>query len=420
MFLGFPTLLHLRGLRDEHLQFRIECIQTLLAGHIGFFGKGNFLNLKLHDASLHDIDLGRHRINFDSQFAGCFVHQVDGLVGQKSIGEVAVGKHRGAHQCVVLNSHTVVHLVALLQPAQDRNGVFDGGLTHVHLLESAFECSVLFDMGPVFVERCCANHAELAASQHRLHHVSCIHGTLCAACANEGVDFIHEGDHFSTCIGDLLQHGLQTFLELAAILCAGQHRTKIERNQPLGFESLGYVPGCNALCKSFHDRGLPDTGFTDEDGVVLRATRQHLHYPTNFFIPPDNGVDLSGTRACSEIDAVLLQGLKLILWILRRDPMGPSHGAQGVQQLLAWYTNHVMHGEQEYFDGEKLVTKLRLHLLGCGEHCSQFTIETRLRASLCIRQFGECCGALLHHLVHRHAHLGKERRHDGAILFHQL
>ena len=223
------------------------------------------------------------------------------------------------------------------------------------------------------------------------------------------MDFIHEGDYLPACVGDLLQHGLQSLLKLTAILCSSQHRTQIERNQPLGFEPLRYVPGCDALSKSLDDRGLSDARLTNEDGIVLRATREHLHHPTNLFVTTDDRVDLPGSCTRGEIDAVLLQGLELIFWILRRDPMRPADHPQCVQQLLARHANDLVHGKEQHFNGEKLVAELRLDLLGCCKRCRQFTIETRFCTTLCARQFGESRSTFLRHLFDRYSHLCKER-----------
>ena len=52
-----------------------------------------------------------------------------------------------------------MHLVALLQTAKDADGVFHAGLADVHLLESALERRVFFDVLAVLVERGGANHA---------------------------------------------------------------------------------------------------------------------------------------------------------------------------------------------------------------------------------------------------------------------
>ena len=106
------------------------------------------------------------------------VDEVDGLVGQEAPGEVAVGQHGGRHERGVLDAHAVVHLVALLEPAEDRDRVLDRRLADEHLLEAALERGVLLDVLAVLVERGGADHAQLAAGEHRLEHVAGVHRAL--------------------------------------------------------------------------------------------------------------------------------------------------------------------------------------------------------------------------------------------------
>ena len=48
---------------------------------------------RLADLALDDVDLGRHRVDLDAQLGGRLVDEVDGLVGQEAVGQVAVGEH---------------------------------------------------------------------------------------------------------------------------------------------------------------------------------------------------------------------------------------------------------------------------------------------------------------------------------------
>ena len=211
------------------LQLLVEGGQPLLRGGVGLLGQRHPLDLELADAPLDDVDLGRHRVDLDAQAARRLVDEVDGLVGQEAAGEVAVGEHRRRHERGVLDAHAVVHLVALLEAAQDGDGVLDRRLADEHLLEAALEGGVLLDVLAVLVERGGADHAQLAAGQHRLEHVAGVHGALGGARADDRVHLVDEGDDLALGVGDLLEHGLQPLLELAAVLGAGHHRAEVER-----------------------------------------------------------------------------------------------------------------------------------------------------------------------------------------------
>ena len=81
------------------------------------------LDLELLDAALDLVDLGGHRVDLDAQPRGGLVDQVDRLVGQEAVGDVALRERGRGDDRRVLDAHAVVHLVALLEPAQDRDRV---------------------------------------------------------------------------------------------------------------------------------------------------------------------------------------------------------------------------------------------------------------------------------------------------------
>jgi hypothetical protein len=57
---------------------------------------------------------------------------------------------------------------------------------------------------------------------------------------------------------DLLQHGLQPILELAAILGPGDHGAEVERHDALVLQTFGHVSHVDPAGEPFDDRGLPD------------------------------------------------------------------------------------------------------------------------------------------------------------------
>ena len=72
----------------------------------------------------------------------------------------------------------MVRLVAFLEPTQNTDRVINTRLTHVHLLETTFQSGVFLNVLAELVKRSGANHAQLAACQHGLEHIACIHGTF--------------------------------------------------------------------------------------------------------------------------------------------------------------------------------------------------------------------------------------------------
>ena len=88
--------------------------QSLLREIVGLLPECRRLNLKLHAAAVHLIEFRRQRVELGLNHCAGFIDQVDCLVGQEAVGDIAVRKHGRADQCAVLNFHVVVVLVALL------------------------------------------------------------------------------------------------------------------------------------------------------------------------------------------------------------------------------------------------------------------------------------------------------------------
>ena len=110
-------------------------------------------------------------------------------------------------------------------------------LADQHRLEPALQRRVLLDVLAVFVQCGRADHAQLAAGQHRLEHVAGVHRALALAGADDGVQLVEERDDLAVAALDLLEHALEPLLELAPVLRAGDHRAQVEADQPLAAQA---------------------------------------------------------------------------------------------------------------------------------------------------------------------------------------
>ena len=166
----------------------------------------------------------------------------------------------------------MVHLVALLEPAEDTDGVLRRRLADVHLLEAAFQGWVLLDVLAVLVQGGRADQAQLTAGEQRLDHVAGVHCRVAAgASADDGVQLVDEGDDLAVGFLDLVEDGLQALLELAAVLRAREHRAQVQGNQLLTLQGLRDVARDDAAGQSLDDRGLTHARFADEHGVIFSA-----------------------------------------------------------------------------------------------------------------------------------------------------
>ena len=288
VLLLLPVRLHRGRALLELGALLLDLRQPLLRGLVLLLLQRLALDLELDELrSTWSISSGQ-RVDLDPQARGRLVDEVDRLVGQEAVGDVAVGERGGGDEGGVLDAHAVMDLVALLEAAQDADRVLDAGLADVDRLEAALECCVLLDVLLVLVERRGADAAQLAARERGLEHVRGVHRALGGAGADDGVQLVDEQDHLALGLLDLLQHGLQAVLELAAVLGARDERAQIERHHALVLERLGDVALHDALGQAFDDRGLADTGLADQNRVVLGAAGEHLHDAAHLLVAPDH------------------------------------------------------------------------------------------------------------------------------------
>ena len=186
-----------------------------------------------------------------------------------------------------------------------------------HGLEAAFERGVLFDVLPVLVERRGADGVQLAAGEHRLQHLRRVHRSFGGAGADDGMELVDEEDDLAFGFGDLLQDGLEALLELAAVFRAGHQRPHVERKDLLVLQPFGDVTADDSLRETFDDGRLADAGLADEHRIVLGAARQHLNDSTDFFIAPDDRIELAIARQFGQVAAVARERLVGRLGILR-------------------------------------------------------------------------------------------------------
>ena len=329
LLLLLPVRGHRVPLFLEVGELLLEAGEAVLRRLVGLLAQRGLLDLELADAPLDLVDLDRHRVDLDPQARRALVDQVDRLVGQEPPGDVAVAEHGGRDERRVLDAHAVVHLVALLQAAQDADRVLDARLFHEHRLEAALERRVLLDVLAVLVERGGADRPQLAAGEHRLQHVAGVHRALGRTGADDRVQLVDERDDLALGVGDLLQHGLEPLLELAAVLRAGDHGAEVERDQPLVLQRGGHVAVDDPLGESLDDRGLADAGLADQHRVVLRAAREHLDRAADLLVPADHRVELAGARRLGQVPPVLLERLERVLRVLARDALTSADLREG-------------------------------------------------------------------------------------------
>ena len=154
-----------------------------------------------------------HRRDADARAR--LVDEVDRLVGEVAVLDVALAScGRGAER-LVGDLAAVVLLVAVAQAAQDLHGLVDRRLLDAHLLEASLEGGVALEVLAVLVQRRRADRLHLAACERGLQDRGRVDRALCRARADEVVELVDEQDDVAA-LGDFLHHLLQALLELTA------------------------------------------------------------------------------------------------------------------------------------------------------------------------------------------------------------
>ncbi len=340
-------------------------------------------------------------IDLHAEPARRLVHQVDRLVGQEPVGDVAVRQGRGRDDGRILDAHAVVQLVLLLEAAQDRDGVLDRRLVDEHRLEAAGERRILLDMLAVLVERGGADAVQLAAGQRRLQHVGCVHRALGRARADQSMQLVDEQDHVAFGRLDLLQDALEALLELAAELGAGDQRAQVEPQKAPVLQAFRHVAIDDAEREPLDDGGLANTRLTDQHRVVLGAAGENLNRPADLVVAPDDGVELAVARGLGQVAGEFLQRLVAVLGRRRVGGTALAHLLDGGVEPLGGNARvgeraarlgrgREREGEQQPLGGDVAVARLLGDLLGLVEQLGRLGREKHLaRAALHLGHLAE-------------------------------
>ncbi len=234
------------------------------------------------------------------------VDQVDRLVGQEAVGDVAVGELGGGFEGVVADRHPVVLFVALAQPLEDLHRVLGRGLVDPDLGEAALQGRVALEVLAVLVERRRADRLQLAAGQGRLQDRGRVDRALGGAGADQVVELVDEKDDVAA-LGDLFHHLLEALLELAAVLGAGDQGGQVEGVDLLVLQQLRHLALVDAGGEALDDGGLADAGLAQQHRVVLGPAREDLHDPLDLGLATDHRVELALLGEAGQVATELVE-----------------------------------------------------------------------------------------------------------------
>ena len=200
-----------------------------------------------------------------------------------------------------------MRLVAVAQAAEDLQRLVAAGRLDDDGLEPPVQGAVLLDVLAVLVEGGGADALHLAAGQGRLEDIGGVDGPLGPAGADQGVQLVDEQDRVLR-PPDLVHHGLDPLLELAAILGPGDHHREIQHHDPAVAQELGDVAVDDHLGQALDDRRLADPRLAEEDRIVLGAPRQHLDHALDFILAADDRIKLALPSQVGQVASERVQG----------------------------------------------------------------------------------------------------------------
>jgi hypothetical protein len=149
------------------------------------------------------------------------------------------------------------------------------------------------------------------------------------------VQLVDEDDGAALVGRDLLEHGLQALLELAAVLGSGQQGGHVERQHALVLERVGHLAVDDTLREALDDGGLAHARLADQHRVVLGAALQDLDGAADLVVAADHRIELAGAGALGQVDGVLLERLALALGLGAADGLPTAHRLDRRLELLA-------------------------------------------------------------------------------------
>jgi len=203
---------------------------------------------------------------------------------------------RGGFERVVRVLDAVVRFVARTEPLQDPDRLLGRRLVDRHLLQTARERAVLFDVLELFVRRR-SHQAELSGGQDRLDEGREIHRPAGGRVGADGrVNLVDEQDGHLP-FRERRDDCLEPLLEIAAEPRSGEQRRRVEREDFGALQHFGDVVLQQPDGEPFGERRLADAGVADEHGVVLAATAEDLERALELRRPSDERVEQPFTRS---------------------------------------------------------------------------------------------------------------------------
>jgi hypothetical protein len=188
----------------------------------------------LQDLPFNLVQLDRLALDLHLQLAGSLVDEIDSLVGEESGGDIPVGKDRRSDQSLVLYPHAMMHFIPFLESTKNGYGVLDAWFLRKNRLESSLQGLVGLDVLAILIQCGGSDRPKFAPRKRRFQQVGGIGRSFGCPCSHKGMQLVDKQYDLALRSDDFVDHGLQSFLELAPELCPGDQGPQIQGQQTLG------------------------------------------------------------------------------------------------------------------------------------------------------------------------------------------
>ena len=208
----------------------------------------------------------------------------------------------------------MVGFVLVFDVVEDLDGFIHRGRLHDHFLEATLQSTVLLNVLAVLIQGGGTDALDLATCERGLEHVGSVQRAAGTAGTHNGVDLVDEQDDLGRLL-EFVHDRFHTLLKLTAVLGAGHQGCDVQGYNALAEQHTRDFLLHDAQRQSLGNGRFTYTGFTDEDGVVLFAAREHLTHAFDFFLAADDGVEFGFLGHLGQVTAKVVQNRSLAFGI---------------------------------------------------------------------------------------------------------
>src|SRR3989338_8668559 len=193
------------------------------------------------------------------------------------------------------------------------------------------------------------------------------------------MDLVYEHDDLALRLLDFFHDVLEALFEFTTVFGTGDKKAEVEGDKLLIFEGFGNIILRHAEREAFDYRGFADSGFADEDRVVLGAAREYLDDAGYLTVAPNDRIELVLTGERSEIACELCEEFEFL------GPCAANIGHAAVSQFFehaqdislfelepgehfASRTANIEHRDEKVFGRNEFVLKCRGDTCGILEY----------------------------------------------------